>query len=73
MTAYRQQALGCAAALVAAPARPRDLKPTLPDAAKILRRNVYGWFARRERGVYMLTDGGRSALERWHAHLPKVA
>jgi hypothetical protein len=34
--AYRQQALACAAALVQAPARPRDLKPTMPDAQKIL-------------------------------------
>lgn len=40
MTAYRQQALQCARMLVAGPARPRDLKPTCPDAAKILQRNV---------------------------------
>ena len=30
MTAYRQQALACAAALAHAPGRPRDLKQTLP-------------------------------------------
>ena len=65
MTAYRQQALACAAALVEAPGRPRDLKPAMPDAAKILRRNVYGWFMRVERGVYALTDSGRAALVRW--------
>jgi hypothetical protein len=40
MTAYRQQALDCAKALAAAPSRPRDLKATMPDAAKILQRNV---------------------------------
>jgi hypothetical protein len=65
MTAYRQQALACAAALSQAPGRPRDLKAVAPDAPKILRRNVYGWFERVERGIYALTDGGRAALTRW--------
>ncbi|GGC70169.1 DUF2161 domain-containing phosphodiesterase [Chelatococcus reniformis] len=65
MTAYRQQALACAAALAAGPLRPRDLKPRLPDASKILLRNVYGWFARADRGIYDLTDTGRAALARW--------
>lgn len=70
MTAYRQQALACAAALAEAPARPRDLKPDMPDAAKILLRNVYGWFVRVDRGLYALSDSGRAALVRWKAHLP---
>ncbi len=70
MTAYRQQALACAAALARAPGRPRDLKPTLPDAPKILLSNVYGWFVRVERGVYTLSEGGKAALVRWKAHLP---
>jgi hypothetical protein len=70
MTAYRQQALSCAAALANAPARPRDLKVAAPDAAKILQNNVYGWFVRVERGVYSLTAGGRAALLTWQAHLP---
>lgn len=65
MTAYRQQALGCAAALAAGPCRPRDLKAQHPDAAKILLGNVYGWFDRVERGVYALNDTGRAALARW--------
>ena len=65
MTFYRQQALACAAAMTRGPRRPRDLKPTIPDAPKILGDNVYGWFARAERGVYVLTDAGRAALERW--------
>ena len=65
MTAYRQQALACAHILSAGPRRPRDLKPIAPDAAKILLDNVYGWFARVERGVYTLTDAGRAALLRW--------
>jgi hypothetical protein len=70
MTAYRQQALACAAALSRAPARPRDLKVELPDAPKILLRNVYGWFVRIDRGLYALTDPGRAALLRWKDHLP---
>lgn len=65
MTAYRQQALACAAAMREEPRRPRDLKPELPDAAKILSRNVYGWFERADRGIYALTDAGRSALGKW--------
>ena len=62
MTAYRQQALACAAALSAGPRRPRDVKTAVPDAPKILLRNVYGWFVRVERGLYDLTDLGRAAL-----------
>ena len=65
MTAYRQQALDCARALACAPSRPRDLKTTMPDAAKILQRNVYGWFERIERGRYGLTDRGRADLAHW--------
>jgi hypothetical protein len=65
MTAYRQDALACAAAMADGPKRPRDLKAISPRAAKILLDNVYGWFARAERGVYALTDVGRAALQRW--------
>lgn len=65
MTAYRQQALACAALLADGTKRPRDLRPLAPDAGKILLRNVYGWFARADRGVYVLTDAGREALARW--------
>jgi hypothetical protein len=70
MTAYRQQALACAAAMSQAPVRPRDLKGELPDAPKILLRNVYGWFVRVERGLYTLSEPGRAALVRWKLHLP---
>jgi hypothetical protein len=66
MTAYRQQALVCAAAIAAAgPCRVRDLRVEIPDAGKILLHNVYGWFDRVERGIYILTDAGRDALKRW--------
>jgi hypothetical protein len=73
MTAYRQQALACAAALSHGPRRPRDLKPAIPDAPKILLHNVYGWFARAERGIYELTDAGREALRRWPQPVPLEA
>ena len=65
MTAYRQRTLACAAALAQGPRRPRDLKASIPDAPTILPGNVYGWFARVERGVYSLTEAGRGALLRW--------
>lgn len=65
LTAYRQQALDCAALLAAGPARVRDLRQGIPDAGKILLSNVYGWFERIERGVYGLSDTGREALKRW--------
>ncbi|MDX0404898.1 hypothetical protein GOL96_07850 [Sinorhizobium medicae] len=65
MTAYRQQALACAAALEAGPLRVRDLRMGMPEAGKILLSNVYGWFERLDRGVYGLTNAGREALRRW--------
>jgi hypothetical protein len=65
MTAYRQNALACAAAMVDGPKRPRDLKALAEKAPKILLHYVYGWFVRSERGLYDLTDAGRAALRRW--------
>ncbi|WP_076396437.1 DUF2161 family putative PD-(D/E)XK-type phosphodiesterase [Rhizobium sp. RU33A] len=65
MTAYRQQALGCAAALAAGPKKVRDIRASVPEAGKILQGNVYGWFERVDRGVYGLTPAGLEALARW--------
>ncbi len=70
MTAYRQQALGCAAALVAGPLRVRDVRVGVPEAGKILLSNVYGWFERLDKGIYGLTDAGREALQRWPQPAP---
>src|SRR5262245_10651317 len=65
MTAYRQQALACAASLSSGPRRTSEVKSAIPDAPKILLRNVYGWFFRVERGKYALTQEGAAALSRW--------
>ena len=65
MTAYRQQALACAAVLAAGPRPVREVKLAAPDAPKILLHNVYGWFVRVERGVYALAEPGKAALIRW--------
>jgi hypothetical protein len=65
MTAYRQQALACAASLSNGPRRTSEVKTIVPDAPRILLHNVYGWFCRVERGVYALTSAGMSALSRW--------
>ncbi|MCJ8054756.1 DUF2161 domain-containing phosphodiesterase [Shinella curvata] len=72
MTAYRQQALGCAVALVDGPLRVRDIRAVVPEAGKILQSNVYGWFERLDRGIYGLTDAGREALARWPQPSPEV-
>ena len=66
MTAYRQRALACAAALREGPRRPRDLREVAPDAAAILLRNVYGWFEREAR-VYRLSPAGEAGILRWSA------
>lgn len=62
MTAYRQRALACAAAMADGDARPRDLKPLADDAGAILLRNVYGGFERVRPGWYRLSDAGRQAV-----------
>jgi len=61
MTAYRQQALDCAAALAIGPCTTRELAAITPMAPSIVLRNVYGWFERVSRGRYRLTEAGRIA------------
>jgi hypothetical protein len=34
----------------------------VPNAGRIVRDNVYGWFKRVERGVYALTPRGTDSL-----------
>ena len=67
MTAYRQEALACCAALRSGPRRPRDLADITPRAQAIMSRNVYGWFERTARGIYTLAPSGHGALTRWEA------
>ena len=65
VTAYRQNALRCAALL-------QGQGPTkaaliaggygVTTAAALLQRDVYGWFQRVERGIYDLSPKGREAL-----------
>jgi hypothetical protein len=65
LTAYRQEALACAARLRDGPLPTKALKSESPRATAILYRNPYGWFERVGRGVYGLTPDGETALHRW--------
>ena len=61
VTAYRQEAL-----------RETGL---VPNASRILQRDVYGWFRRLERATYILTERARQDLGRFAAAsaLPQLA
>ena len=75
VTAYRQDALRCARALaLAGPMRVGALRAAaeVPRAARILQRNVYGWFDRIERGTYRLTPEGDQALSRFADAFPAI-
>jgi len=65
ITAYRQDALRIAAALVEGPNKPRILAEMLgvEKAAGILQADHYGWFERVERGIYELRPSGHEALK----------
>ena len=68
MTAYRQNALSCAAALAGGkPCSVADIRRATGTeiAGRILLRNVYGWFERARRGQYRLTPLGQQALFEW--------
>ena len=65
LTAYRQQALACAASLAEGPRRTSELRGVVPNAPSILLRNAYGWFTRIERGLYGITTEGAVAVARW--------
>lgn len=73
MTAYRQDALRCAAYLGAqGQAAPKMIAAAMqtPRAAAILQADHYGWFERVARGIYQLTPKGSAALE---AHAKEIA
>ena len=65
MTAYRQEAIRCAELLAChGPMAPKAMRAVgdVPNAAKILRHDHYGWFERVSRGIYALTPLGRTGL-----------
>jgi hypothetical protein len=65
MTAYRQGALKVAAHLKAnGPSKPAHIKAItgVEKAPAMLLDDVYGWFARVERGVYALSPKGEAAI-----------
>jgi hypothetical protein len=75
ITAYRQDALRCARILaLGGPMRVGALRAAadVPRAARILQRNVYGWFYRIERGIYRLTPEGDQALNRFADAIPAL-
>jgi hypothetical protein len=68
VTAYRQDALRCAAILADGSER-RIAEITelagVPKAASILQKNHYGWFDRSGRGIYRLAPSGYEGLQEY--------
>lgn len=65
VTAYRQDAMKCAAFLINSGASKGALvaKETgVSKATQMMAHNHYGWFFRVETGIYDITDAGRAAL-----------
>jgi hypothetical protein len=70
VTAYRQEALRCAALIAqSGQATIQTLRETgrVPNAARILQSDVYGWFERRARATYAITTRAREDLARYAA------
>lgn len=67
VTAYRQDALRCAAQLSAGPARGAEVAAAtgVTRATRIMADDHYGWFERVARGVYALTPAGAAGLSQW--------
>jgi hypothetical protein len=75
VTAYREQALLCAAALAQhGPLSLRELRKCTgcAGAAAIMQQNYYGWFQRHQRGVYALLPEGEAALKTTFADVVSV-
>ncbi|WPZ33304.1 DUF2161 family putative PD-(D/E)XK-type phosphodiesterase [Thalassobaculum sp. OXR-137] len=71
VTAYRQDAIRCAAALASGPLAVKAIRAgaRVERAADILQKNHYGWFERIARGTYRLTEAGEASLR---AHSEQV-
>ena len=68
VTAYRQDALKCAAYLAENGAtKGADVSKAtgVPQATRLMRENHYGWFAKVETGIYALTEAGQEGLKHW--------
>ncbi|KUJ79557.1 DUF2161 domain-containing phosphodiesterase [Ruegeria profundi] len=68
VTAYRQDALKCAAHLAECGATKGSevARATgVPSATRLMRDNHYGWFAKVQKGTYSLTEAGEKGLEHW--------
>ncbi|GAA4220593.1 hypothetical protein GGQ68_000470 [Sagittula marina] len=68
VTAYRQDALACAAYLAEQGAsRGRDVSKAtqITRATQVMRDNHYGWFDKVSVGVYALNDAGHAGLTHW--------
>jgi hypothetical protein len=65
MTAYRQDALRCLAALEAGPLKASVVAKVsgVARATALMAADHYGWFERVERGIYALTPKGVAALD----------
>ena len=78
VTAYRQEALRCAILIErGGNASLKALRETglVPNAPRILQRDVYGWFRRLQRATYALTERARQDIGRFAASraLPELA
>ena len=78
VTAYRQEALRCAMLIErGGQVSLKALRETglVPNASRILQRDVYGWFRRLQRATYALTERARRDIGRFAASraLPDVA
>lgn len=68
VTAYRQDALRCAAHLAeCGPCKGADVARAtgVSRATALMGANHYGWFERVTKGIYQLTDAGRDGLVHW--------
>lgn len=68
VTAYRQDALRCAAHLAEhGPTKGSVVAKAaeVPKATQIMAKNHYGWFERVETGIYQITEAGRAGLVHW--------
>ncbi len=66
ITAYRQDALRCAAYINEhSKAKVSDIRKNtgVDKSSAILQRDYYGWYQRVDRGIYELTPKGKEALE----------